>query len=259
MKLKGILLLLLLVAVTAGVVLALVYLRPKACDRVEVRLVYTGQDSILTSGEVLGILKSKGIVLEGAAPGKIHRTEIENALRSNVWFDSLLNLTPIGSSLVMEVRVKSPLIIVYPATGLPYFIGHKGELLPDNSRISSQLYVLNGNITTPYTPHKNVKELKEQSLNEAYQIVCNIASDTLLSGQLTQLCVNDDLEIEAYNTLSRHSVLLGNSDNIGQKLEQLRIVYDKALIYLDNESYAKVDVRFKNRVFATKKNNSNSL
>ena len=254
MKLKGILLLLLLVAVTAGVVLAIVYLRPKECDKVEVRLAYTGPDTLLTDGEVLGILKSKGIVLEGSAPGKLRRSQIEEALRSNVWFDTLLNLTPMGTALMMEVRVKSPFIAVFPNGGLPYFIGNNGEILPDNSRVSSTLFVLNGNITTPYTPHKNVRDVKDTSLYEAYLIARAIAADTLLSGQLTQLYVNDNSEIEAYNTLDRHSVLIGHADNIGKKLEQLHIVYDEALIYLPAGMYSQVDVRFQNRVFATKKN-----
>lgn len=259
MKLKGIFLVLLLVAVTAGVVLTLVFLRPKTCERVEVRLQFTGNDTLLTSGEVLGILKEKGIQLVGIAPGKLRRVEIENALRTNVWFDSLLNLTPVGNTLRMEVRVKSPLLAVYPANGFPYFIGNNGELLPDNSRVHSQLPVLNGNITTPYTPNKNVRDLKEAALHDAYKIALAVKADTLFADQLTQFYVNDDSEIEAYNALARHSVLFGHSDNLEQKLQQLHIVYDEALIYMPADTYSKVDVRFKNRVFATRKIITNIL
>lgn len=254
MKLKGIFVLLLLVAVAVGVVLVWVYLRPKTCERVEVSLQFTGNDSLLTEREVFGILKSKGVTLVGTSPGKLRRTDIENALRTNVWFDSLLNLTPIGSTLMMEIRVKSPLLAVYPASGTPYFIGHDGEFLPDNSRVLSPLPVLSGNVNTPYTPHKNVCDLKERTLRDAYRIALAITADTLLATQLTQLYVNDDSEIEAYNTLARHSVIFGHSDNIEQKMRQLHIVYDEALIYLDPDTYSKVDVRFKNRVFATRKN-----
>ena len=259
MKLKGIFLLLLLVAVTAGVVLALVYLRPKTCERVEVHLQFTGSDSLLATDEVLDILKGKGIQLVGTAPGKLRRSEIEDALRTNVWFDSLLNLTPVGSTLRMDVRVKSPLLAVYPANGLPYFIGKNGELLPDNSRVHSQLPVLSGNVATPYTPHKNVRDIKEHTLRDAYQIALAINADTLLATQLTQLYVTDNSEIEAYNALARHSVLFGHSDNLDQKIRQLHIVYDEALIYMPADTYSKVDVRFKNRVFATRKNITNTL
>ena len=35
--------------------------------------------------------------------------------------------------------------------------------------------------------------------------------------------------------------------------------YDKALIYMPADTYAKVDIRFKNRVFATRKNITNTL
>ena len=259
MKLKGILLLFLLIAVTAGVVIAIMCLRPKTCERVEVRLEYPGSDTLLTPQEVLAIINSHGLQMVGSAPGQLRRSEVENALRSNVWFDSLLTLTPVGSTLVMDIRVKSPLLAVYPANGLPYFIGHKGEMLPDNSRVRSHLTVLNGNVRTPYMQGKNVRDLKDRALNDAYRIALAIEADTTFSHQLTQLYVNDDTEIEAYNPLFRHTVLFGHADNIGPKLRQLHIVYDKALIYMPADTYAKVDIRFKNRVFATRKNITNTL
>lgn len=253
MKLKGILLLLLLVAVIAGVVLAIARFRPKTCERAEVRLVYTGADTVLTEGEVLSILRNRGIQLTGTALGKLRRSDVEEALRSNVWFDSLLNLTPVGATLRMNIRIKSPLLAVYPENGLPYFIGYEGELLPDNSRVHSNLPVLNGNIRTPYTPGKNIQDLKERALGDAYRIALALNADTLLAPQLTQLYVNNDGEIEAYNCLSRHSVLIGHSDNLDRKLQQLHIVYDRALIHLPADTYSQVDVRFNNRVFATRK------
>ena len=230
MKLKGFLLLFLLVAVVAGVVIAIVCLRPKVCERVEVRLEYAGPDTLLTPQEVRAILRSHGLTLEGSAPGQLRRSEVEAALRTNVWFDSLLTLTPVGSTLMMNIRVKSPLIAVCPANGLPYFIGHNGELLPDNCRVQSGLTVLNGNIRTPYTAGKNVHDLKEHSLNDAYCIARTLNADSVFSQQLTQLYVNDDAEIEAYNPLFRHTVLFGHADNLEQKLRQLHIVYDEALI-----------------------------
>ena len=259
MKLKGILLLLLLIAVAAGVVIAIVCLRPKTCERVEVRLEYTGADTLLTRQEVLSILDRQGVRLVGTAPGQLHRTDVENALRTNVWFDSLLTLTPVGSTLMMDIRVKSPLIAVYPANGMPYYIGHDGELLPDNSRVQSPLMVLNGKVTTPYRSGQNVATVKEPALQEAYRIALAIKADSVFSSQLTQLYVNDDAEIEAYSPLFRHSILLGHADNLDQKLRQLHIVYDEALIYMPADTYSKVDVRFKNRVFATRKNITNTL
>lgn len=259
MRLKGILLLILLIAVVAGVVIAIVCLRPKTCERVEVRLEYTGEDTLLTRQEVLSILKSHGLQLVGSAPGQLRRADVENALRTNVWFDSLLNLTPVGSTLMMDIRVKSPLIAVYPANGMPYYIGHDGELLPDNSRVHSPLMVLNGKVTTPYCAGKTVAAVKERSLEEAYHIAVAIQNDSVFSSQLTQLYVNDDAEIEAYSPLFRHSVLFGHADNLEQKLRQLHIVYDKALIYMPADTYSKVDIRFKNRVFATRKNITNTL
>ena len=253
MKLKGILLLLLIVAVTAGVVLAIVRLRPKTCERVEVRLVYGGADTLVTETEVLDLLRTKGIQLTGESSAKLRRTDVEAALRSNVWFDSLLSLTPVGATLRMDVRIKSPLLAVYPAKGMPYFIGQDGELLPDNSRVRSCLPVLSGNVLTPYTKGKNVSDLKETSLHDAYQIALALHSDTLLADQLTQLYVNPDGEIEAYNCLARHSVLFGNANNLDSKMKQLHVAYDSALIHFPADTYSQVDVRFNNRVFATRK------
>ena len=253
MKLKGIFLLLLLVAVIAGVVLAIVRFRPKTCERAEVRLVYSGTDTVLTEGEVLAILRSKGIQLTGDASGRLRRADVEAALHTNVWFDSLLNLTPVGTTLRMDIRIKRPLLAVYPDNGLPYFIGYAGELLPDNCRVNASMPVLSGNVSTPYTPNKNVFDLKEAALRDAYRIALALNADTLLAPQLTHLYVNNDGEIEAYNCLARHAVLFGHADNLDRKLQQLHIVYDEALIHLPGDMYSQVDIRFNNRVFATRK------
>lgn len=259
MKLKGILLLFFIVAIIAGVVIAIVCLQPKVCEKVEVRLEHTGADTLLTEQEVLSVLADHGLSPVGMEPGHLRRSEVEKALRTNVWFDTLLNLTPVGSTMVMDIRVKSPLVAVYPDNGMPYYIGRRGELLPDNSRVLAPLMVLNGNVSTPYRAGKNVSDLQEKSLQEAYRLALALESDSSLAHQFTQLYVNSDSELEAYIPLFRHSVLFGHADKLDQQIRQLHIFYDEALIFLPADSYSKVDVRFKNRVFATRKNTPNTL
>lgn len=256
MKVKGILIILLSVAVAVGVVVAWVCFRPKVCEKIEVRIEYTGPDSIITPSEILDILKNQGIQLVGVAPGNVSRSEIVAALRTNVWFDTLLNLAPVGSSLVMDVRLKSPILAVYPHNGLPYFIGKNGEMLPDNSRVCSPLMVLNGNVKVPsYRPNKSVSDARSRVLSGAFALATAIDKDTLFASQLTQIYATPNAEFEVYNVLGNHLVRFGQADNIDQKLKQLHIVYDNALVYMGLDAFAYVDVRFRNRVFATPKTN----
>ena len=42
-------------------------------------------------------------------------------------------------------------------------------------------------------------------------------------------------------------------DNIDEKLQNLHIIYADALAYMNMNDYSQLDIRYKNRIFATKK------
>jgi hypothetical protein len=48
-------------------------------------------------------------------------------------------------------------------------------------------------------------------------------------------------------------VHVGWADNIDEKLQNLHIIYADALAYMNMNDYSQLDIRYKNRIFATKK------
>ena len=251
MKLKGYFVLFCVLAVLTFVGIGLWHTHQQVCEKVVITIQNPSNDTILTEKQVADLLSP--LHLEGTSFKQIHRSEIERQLRQNVWIDSLVNLSNRGSSLVVTVKVKEPFLAIFPVSGDPYYIDATGGFLPNHPNIKSQRMVVNGRVTTGYSKGCKIQSLKNKTLFEAYTIIQHLQEFPHLADQFSQLFVTDKGEFELYNSLGQHIVVLGHSDNMSHKLQQLSQVYDYALVHLGMNTYKTLDVRYKNRVFGIKK------
>lgn len=253
MRFKAIVIILLVLTVGVLVGIGIVNKNKQVCEDVQIDIVHRGKDMLLTQNDVLNLLKQSNVVLKGTKQNEISKTEIESALRRSCWFDTLSNLTFKGDVLMMEVAVKHPFIQVYRENGDTYLIDEAGRFLPYSSKVKESLIVLNGNINVAYSPQNTVNNVKDKSLYEAYQIAQMISKDEFCRNQFSQIHINSNKEIELYGEIGRQVVLLGHVDNAAEKLENLKLIYKDALVYMGLNKYKQLDLRYKNRIVATKR------
>lgn len=255
MKLKRILMALLALVVVSFVVIGIVHSYHQTCTSVAITLSNKTENPNLTAGTIEQILKNTGTYPLGKPLGKVSRDDIQRALRQNVWFDSITSLNRNGSKVELSVAARVPLAQVFPASGSPYLISTNGDFLPVPPHIAYHLILVSGLVNTQYSAGANIADSKETALRDAFRTALYISRHPSERAQYSQIYVNNSRELELYNNVSQHVVLIGNADRLPEKFDNLRTVYSEALVYLPPKQYSRIDARYKDRVFATKKQN----
>ena len=253
MKLRSILVALLVLAVVALGVVAIVHSRTQACKTLQIMVTNAKSDPDITPKEISNLLHKNGVSPIGRSVKALNRPAMERALRQNVWFDSITALRCQGSKVILEVRAKEPLVQVFPVEGDPYMLSSNGEFLPWHDAINRKFFVLNGEVHSQYAPGMNVQKSRERALQNALRVALYLRSDATASAQYTQLYAAQNGDIQLYNNLSGHLVLVGNGENMKVKMQNLQKVYSQGLVYLPMQQYDKLDARYKGKVYASKK------
>jgi cell division protein FtsQ len=71
---------------------------------------------------------------------------------------------------------------------------------------------------------------------------------------IQQIYVNTKKEIELYATIGNHKIVFGNSEDIPEKFNKLKMFYKEGLNSIDAwNKYSIVNLKYKNQVVCTKK------
>lgn len=251
-KLKAILRILIALSIVAVVVIAIIKMRSRACEKIEVKFHYNGEFLPLDETGVTSMLEDAEIPIIGEELKNIPLHQVSNVLKTNPFVKEIEKMYFTGTSLVISILLKTPLLHIYPLTGEQYFMDEDGMLLPYSPNIKENLMVANGQITEQYNSSYRLNEGK-RILRSLYLIAKTIHADPFYNAQFRQMYVNDNLEIELIPTVGNHIVLFGNEERISDKLFILQKTYTDALAYTGMDQYKQLDVRFRNRVIAQKR------
>lgn len=245
-KLKSILVLLLLVVAIVLVAVVGVRYFTLTCEEVKVVIADKSNHTMVTEQQACELILQSPANPVGKKVRKFDREGIAQALKQNPWVKDVKSATANGSCLMVTIETKTPLALLFPEEGAPLVLANNGQLLSDDPRCSN-LLVINGKIGK-CQPGSFVK--KKSTLHNAYIIAQTIAGNSNYAAQYPEIFVRPDGQIELYSVLGGHTILLGNADNLSDKLENLDVAYSQGLLAAG--SYQSLDLRFQDRIYAVK-------
>lgn len=252
-KIKGFLIILLLLVVVVFVIMAITRVRNEVCETLIVKVDATGENEVFTERDVDSLLRVAGVHPVGKIHQSIRRQQLIDALSAHVWFDEIRTLTRSGKDLILEVSVRKPIVRVFPIQGDAYLLDEEGGMLPDSEGAYERLPVMSGQIKAKYKAGETIYTIQDPAMISTFEIVTAVMKDKVLAAQFPQFEVRSNGETDMYSVLGNHIVHVGTSYGIAEKLKNLHLLYSEALVYMYPDSYSQIDVRFKNKVFATKK------
>ena len=178
------------------------------------------------------------------AINNIDLKKMEHILSANPWIENAQVFLDNNSTLNIEVTQRVPQLRVFQKNGNSYYIDSSAHILP---------------LSDHYTHYEllfiNVPELREDSIgNDLKRKMIAIANfikrDTFWQAQTAEVVVNGFDNFEIVPVLGTHKILLGNADNIKEKLENVFAFYQNVLNKIGWDRYTGIDARFKNQVVA---------
>jgi cell division protein FtsQ len=236
------------------VVIAVVKMQHRICDKIEIVIHSEMKGLTVTQEEVLAILKKNKIKIVGEELREIDQKAIFEKLKAHPYIKQINPIRFSGQKLIIDIELRKVLLHVYPMVGQQYFIDQDGFLLPYNQNVRDRLLIANGYLQAGYRAGTIVRNT-DSMLVALYDIAKTIDTSDYYRAQYKQLYVNQENNIELIPTVGSQIILLGKENNVGEKLFQLTEAYRQGLVYMNPDRYSLLDLRYKNRIIAKKRIN----
>ncbi len=212
----------------------------KVCSGIQVAVLDTLDRHFVDSKDITQILKSAGINPVGKKYKDINSDLIEKKLEENKLIKNAEAYKTTSGILKIEVYQKIPLMRIFSTNG-NYFIDNEGGFMPNVGGISAYLPVASGMIE------------KDFAMKELYKFALFLQKNKFWDAQIEQIYVYPNKEIELIPRVGDHRILLGRMDNFEEKLNNLKLLYEKGLGETGWNRYAVINLKYKNQIVCTKK------
>jgi hypothetical protein len=157
----------------------------------------------------------------------------------------------LGSKLHIEVTLHDILLVVEPMNGQKFLLDIEGTYLPYSPELNSDVIIVSGSIPNTFQNKDRITPAHKE-LYDLFSVALLINKDPFYAALFHQLEINNKQEIKLIPRVGKMPVLLGDIQDAEDKLNTLKYMYDDILPYMNENKYAQLDVRFKNRIVATK-------
>lgn len=239
----------LIITVLVVVVLAMVKVPKQQCNRVLVTPHTQNESVVLTESDVMEMIHDAGIETIGVKVKDVDVAAIQHLLQKNPYVKEVNFVHFAGPKLMIDYTLRNIILHVFNKNGEQYFVDDEGYIIPYTQKIADYLMVVNGNVSRPYK--RLAKVTKE--LVPVVDLANEILSDDFNAAQYRQIYVGDNNQLELVSTIGQQKILFGSVENSTEKLENLKNVYKNGLSRKGYDTYAMLDVRYKNRVIAQRK------
>jgi hypothetical protein len=223
----------------------------KTCSDISI-LVHAQNDSqLLTESDILNILKQNHQEWEGKPIKKIEPSLIHKILSQENYIKSVDKVHFLGSKLQIEVTLYDILLEIEPATGKKFLLDTEGVYLPYSPKVNRDVITVSGSIPNTFQNKDRVTPA-DKELYDLYSVALLIKENPFYAALFHHMSINNKQEIKLIPTIGGVPVLFGDVQDAEHKLKTLKYMYDDVLPYMNNDKYAQLDVRFKNRIVATK-------
>jgi len=223
----------------------------RTCTHISIEIHAQKETQLITKSDILNILKRNKQEWEGKPMKEIELSAIRKILSQETYIKSVDKVHFLGSKLQIEVTLHDILLEVTPHNKKKFLIDVDGACLPYSPKINSDVIMATGFISDSFQT-EDVSTSENKTLYELFYVASLIKKDPFYTDLFHKLYVNDKQEIELHPSVGKLFVLFGSMKDAENKLKTLKYMYDDVLPYLSEDKYAQLDVRFKNRIVATK-------
>ena len=256
---KKVLWLLFLVAVVVGLIYTNIAHRNSTIQDVEVEVDYLGNDTLVTSEQLRALVFENFRDIRNKKVKEVNPDLIQKAVQKNQFVDNVGVSITIGSKVSLVVTQRTPLVRVF-TKNMQFYLDTKGKFMPISSVNNQRVLIANGYIkkdfdckVTELDVNKLMKDSKHHDIVDIYKLATFINSDKKSATLFDQIYMSQDGELEIIPKLGGYTILLGNLDNLEEKIENLYALYEKAFSNIGWNNYSKINLKYENQIICTKK------
>lgn len=248
MWLVGILFTLLLLVVIAWVSLSFAG-KNRVIDKIEITIEPDTGLYFVSTADISGVLAREGGNPTGKTASEVNLGKIENAIKKLPFVAQAQVYLGLDGILKINVKQRIPVLHITNLKGESYFldtggykIPDKGGQYPDVLPATGQIAELIGNggaVTTPLN-------------RELLAVGRFISSDPLWNAMFEQCYVDKSKGLLLIPRLGKHTIVLGNAENLPEKFSNLRVFYEKGVRHAGWDKYSVINLRYRGQIVCEK-------
>lgn len=232
---------------------------------VEVSIERSADHFFIQEQDIKTQLIRNGYGITGQNLGSVNVSAIEKLLLAHAAVQNCEASVTVDGKLKIDILQRRPIARIINMTGESYYFDDRGHLMPWSDIYTAPVVLVNGNFADSYAAFSNVDFPSTHAdsvgktltvLDDIWQIVNAIETDSLMRVQIAQVYYNPDKEFELIPRIGDHKILLGKAEGVAGKFRKLELFYQYGLNKTGKwTDYSSIDLRFKNQIVCTKKPN----
>lgn len=210
------------------------------CAGLNVVIIDERNTGFVSEDEVRELLVNNGLHLEGQLLKDINLAELEKILVASPYIETALCYVTSDSRLTIQITPRIPVLHVINEHGDDFYIDNCKGVMP-RAYHHIDLILMTG----------HVDSLTAGSLYS--QLGVRLSGDEFWDNQIEQIYVTETGEMEITPRVGDHTILLGDTSNLEDKLERLRVFYDKGLSQAGWNKYKTINLKYDNQIVCTKR------
>ena len=233
-------LLVLALAITAGILWARGKSQDELCTEVVVEVINADSTSFVTPQGILSDLQSKGVKLKGKRMQDIDASQVEKALAMSPYLEFADIVKCQDGKLLIRVSQLLPVLRVFDGES-SYYVNRAGKRMDANIYYHSDVPVVRGHFTRDYPPTRLLP------------LIDYVEKDTLLRSLVTMYCVDDTNNIIIVPDFSGHVINIGNASGFKNKFAKLKLFYREVMPKKGWNAYDTISVKWNHQIVATRR------
>lgn len=215
----------------------------QVCHDMELIIKDTTNAGFIKKDEIAALLRKKGIYPVGEKVERIQTERLEKELDKHPLIEKAECYKTPGGKIFIEVTQRLPILRIMSSNGEDYYIDNRGKIMPLEANCIANLAIVTGNVEKSFATRK------------LYKFGVFLQNNKFWNAQIEQINITPEKEVELIPRVGDHIVFLGKIDNFEEKLDRLKIFYEKALNKVGWNKYARISLEFSNQIICTKKEN----
>lgn len=207
------------------------------------------------------LLNTRGEKIKGLPMRDINMALLEKIVYTNPYVSKAEVYSSIDGYVTIDIWQRDPIMRIINNDNEHFYIDDQGVFMPVSDQFTKPVVVASGFIFDGY----NQKALRFASAhptdtaalpllvqtNEVARYLCEFP---FWDAQVEQIYVNLDNEIELIPRIGDHRILLGNTDNLDEKMNNLFIFYTEAMKKAGWDEYSVINLKYKGQVVCSRNN-----
>jgi cell division protein FtsQ len=199
--------------------------------------------SFITQDDVLDILQENGLDNKNTFVKKVNVKTIEQQLEKNKWISDAVVFSSANGTLNLKITQKQPIIRIQQkdSNDYAYYLDQYANPIEWSEKY------------TPRVPIATSSSLSFSKVDLAFKsdlvkIATFIQKDTFWNAFITQIDIQPKHEINLIPVLGNQTILIGNANNLEDKMARLLAFYQHGFSTIDWNRFDEIDARFNGQI-----------